>query len=1034
MATLIKKIHDSLQIHELKKTIEEGNINYVFFPDKIDLNKISSKDDKKDYIVKAIQRGYKITNDSPDYIKKNKRYLKLYIEKLRYKIENKNYSDLYDVPKEVIRNLNTNRDYIIKAIENGYDIFKDQKQYIIMSNANYIKYYIKITKNVEALNRSSVSEEMIKKIAEDNPNLITQYIDYALKNNQDAWFVVKADLKYIIYYINNAKEISNDFLYSVSYEKWEKIKEINPEIISIAIRKCNDLNTLTSDFIKNEYQDAYINKILQNIINNKYNSLWELDDYTINEIIKDPKKIDVIMDAGYYEIFYYTENNVENTKKYLEDILESDKELLNYINEITHKKFKSYSEFIYLNEHLRSLIYDIEQTRAFSHMDEDLREEVFTVEDKLKELLKVTRISGMNLDYAGLLNIYDSLIPKYKSKIYEELVLKEKNVFCIDIATKKSVFDAIKIFGLFEEDKVNVNIRLNKLKEIINKLPTKISKEEYEKIIDENQSQKEFIEKVFKQVTGKKYIKKEGTQLPPALEIYEKYFIEELTDKKYSFLKKLLPDGTLGSELNKYLKATYEEQECEQYELNNLTKEAQEKIRKIIQNTDIEGAITKHSIHRIFSGCMHEYNKEFYDFFTKNIELILNDEINQSSIKEIQQSFETIKNESPTTEPTYAKAIEFISKIKYGQNIDSMFADALNKAGVTSMEAANYYYDLHNKAAKITSTSLPNYNKIYKEIVNGKEMTFRARRLEKKDPLLVLVGEKDYTNCCQTYLSAGSECNKYSAVSKYSGVFVTEALLNGKWSMLTQSWDWVNNEVYCHDNIEGTKLLKNHKEYDEAVFKMYEEHAKSIIEKSEKDIKEYIEENEITNPETIEQLNNQIIKVVTVGDTYNDINVEIRYQNEIKKPKGPIGYNDYRDSKKQLIISGHEAKVDKKYLPNQLSIYKENNIIKTGSMSELSVSEIKQINKILQEDIKEIYKSQDTKIVFAENWVIIYTTNENGITIENIKATNNNLKELSATLRKLKKIYPNITINTQSDLKKYTETIENIKENDEKTR
>ena len=91
MATLIEKMRDNLEIRELKKTIEGGNINYIFFPARIDLTRITNKDNKKDYIVKAIQRGYKITNDSPDYIKKNKRYLNIYIEKLRDKIENKNY-------------------------------------------------------------------------------------------------------------------------------------------------------------------------------------------------------------------------------------------------------------------------------------------------------------------------------------------------------------------------------------------------------------------------------------------------------------------------------------------------------------------------------------------------------------------------------------------------------------------------------------------------------------------------------------------------------------------------------------------------------------------------------------------------------------------------------------------------------------------------------------------------------------------------------------------------------------------------------
>ena len=74
MANIIGIIVKKLEIYELKKNIEEGNIEYLFFPEEIDLNKISNKNDQKDYIIKAIKNGYKITNHTPDYIKKNKRH------------------------------------------------------------------------------------------------------------------------------------------------------------------------------------------------------------------------------------------------------------------------------------------------------------------------------------------------------------------------------------------------------------------------------------------------------------------------------------------------------------------------------------------------------------------------------------------------------------------------------------------------------------------------------------------------------------------------------------------------------------------------------------------------------------------------------------------------------------------------------------------------------------------------------------------------------------------------------------------------
>ena len=105
---------------------------------------------------------------------------------------------------------------------------------------------------------------------------MTQYIDYALKNNQDAWFVVKTDLKYIIYYISNVKEISSDFMYSMPEKKWEELEKTNPEIIDIAIKKCNDLNESKSDIIKNKHKQEYTNQILKNILDNKFDTLWIL--------------------------------------------------------------------------------------------------------------------------------------------------------------------------------------------------------------------------------------------------------------------------------------------------------------------------------------------------------------------------------------------------------------------------------------------------------------------------------------------------------------------------------------------------------------------------------------------------------------------------------------------------------------------------------------------------------------------------------------------------------------------------------------
>ena len=876
MANIIEKLVNNLKIKSLKNMIDEGNIEYVSFPKEINLKKITSKNDKKDYIIKAIKRGYKIRNSSPDYIKKNERYLNYFIEKLKNEIMNKNYNNLYDVYDKIIQNLNS--DYILKAIDNGYDLLKESNEYII-SNSQYIKYYIEKTSNVKILNR--ISEETLKKLCDEDDNLMYKYIDYSIKHNINTGYIGDLDIDYIVYYINNVQTINGDELYMISEEKWKELEEKYPDIISLSIKKSININENIPKFIKEKYETEIQNTVLKNIENREYGSLWELEDELLQNFAKNPEIVDKILNSGYKEIIYYTQNNEENQKRYLEKLLEKKDYLIDYINEITHKNFKTYNEFLFLNKYLTELLYEIEKQESFLRMydSSELADEIYTAEEKLEELLKVTRISGVNIDYDTLIKIDFELIKKYKSKIYEELVLKEDNIFNIDKNSKVSALEAIGIFGLFEEDKIGVNIRINKLKEIINKIPNRITKDEYERILNDYSDKESLIKKSYNKVTGKKYVKKDDILIPSSLKFYENYFIEELNEKKYSFLKKLLPEGTIGSELNKFLKGAYEEQETIYYQLNDLTEQEQNEIRSIIQNSDIEGALTKHSLHKILSGCNQSYSKDFYDYFVKNIDLILNDETNQRNIKEIQDSFEEIKRESTTEQPTYAKTIEYICRPNYDKNITEDFINELKKAGVKSESASNYYYKLHKEASKITKTALPNYKKEYEETINNNTFKFRARRLEKKDPLLVLVGEKDYTNCCQTYNEEGQECNKYSALSQYGGIFITEVLINGKWTLLTQSWDWVNNDVYCHDNIEGTKTLKNHNEFKNMVLKMYEDHAKNIIEISKQTIKDYISKN--SDEKTIEQLNNQMIKIVTVGTNYNDINIEKHYKRKV---------------------------------------------------------------------------------------------------------------------------------------------------------
>ena len=1036
MANLYEILKSGFTRHDLISDIREGSVQDLHFPN--EKPKLFTGR-KVDYIIMAIKKGYKIKEGDPDYITKDPKYIDLFVKKTRYRIKEENFYDLYNIPAEILEKIGIN--YIKKAIDNGFDLTKESEFYnmsplhFLLKNTAIIEHIIERNpQKIIILNKAH--ETVLQEICK-NSKLMCRYIDMIIEQGKNAMFVGKLNVNYILYYINRATTIGENLVY-VTSEKWQQIYSINPGIMETALAKGMYYDELSEDVI-DIFESQLIKQGFYDIMNKKYRYLGLLPDTLLKKIASNPEYLRSIIKDGQIEIIWYAEYKAEYLRLIIEEYL--DESELKEINETTGKNYKDYNELLSVNENFNMLFFEYIKDKISSLEDnqgdawfdyEEAKENFQNTKNKFLKFLKITRINGVNISYETLMKMPDELLSKYKTKVVNNLM--QNKFLSTNQETIDATFSIIGMFGLFDDDRIASNTRFNKINSVLRKMPDKISEDEYKELLDHFSAQKSLIEECFEKTEAKKYTKKQGQPIPACLEIYSTYFTDELTEGQYKFLKKLLPKGTICRELTDYLRNTYEEVQCTNYRLkNNASQAKHDEIRDMMQQIDVEGMLTVESLHMIFSGCKQTYSEEFYQFIIDNIDKILIDKKNQRNIWSIQRNFDTIKKENVGQKVSYAKAIEYVNKPNYGDIKDTRFIQELKKAGVTSASAAQYYLNLHEISSQIKATSLPLYEKEYIEKINGETIKFRARRLDKRDPLLVLVGEKEYTNCCQSYAQPGQKCNEHSAKSEDGGVFVTEVFLNGKWILLTQSWDWVNNNVYCHDNIEATKTAKK---YKDTIAKMYSDHAKHVIEISKKTIEQYIESNNL-DTEHLRQAKRQIITLVTVGTSFNDIGVHKYFKRKVRSTIGPIGYKGYRDSHFQLIIEGTEQFVESKIQTGTLHLFKEKAIVKKHKISEVwNTLEKNKILEILLKNGQNIddYYSEKTSVIYTDNWVIIYKVEKENFMIDNIVFLGESEQykcEALDALRELAKILPLETTSNQvqsSDIYKLVSSEQNSTE------
>ena len=606
---------------------------------------------------------------------------------------------------------------------------------------------------------------------------------------------------------------------------------------------------------------------------------------------------------------------------------------------------------------------------------------------------------------------------------------KIKSVFFFDnnltdnIDMIEAFSEMIEIFGIFENDS-NKDKRIEVFKQFIENKPYRLTDSKLDILRETSGNQ---LLEYFSEVSTPYYI-----LTPPSRPIPDEFSLYlgiRLSEEKVQKIKKL--SGNYGKRINDFIKENYTKKPKIEYELKEVFYD-DEYINLLLFNNDIIGHVNCSSLHRMFDGCKKEFNEEFYNFFMDNLIFILNDEKIQSNLKNIQNKFDKIKkhylNTSGIQDITLKQAMDYLENETFDYRDGNYeLSQDVKKAGVNSQEAFNYYQEVFERNDVRKLSSLVKRSNIYE--IDG--YTIKAELLRSDDSFSMLVGETNYTNCCQVFGGVGHNCMAHAVNSDDGGIFVTRLLKDGEWILLTQSWDWQNNNVYCHDNIEGTSYLKNDKNLRKAIAKVFELDGKYIIEKSKKEVESYIKTRRkiiekslsATKKQELEELRQleqrEIIRVVTTGSGNDDLglsnyfkqklnvntliiesNLGISYLDKKKYQLShfqPVNYNSsqvyfnnkesaYTDSNKvQYIIAGSIENLCLGKLEPLVPIYRDDRriVLEPGeNIRNYTTKKIKNMEKLSYPDNmmthqnSSQYDFEDSHIYLGEDWYLIYEEND----------------------------------------------------------
>lgn len=493
--------------------------------------------------------------------------------------------------------------------------------------------------------------------------------------------------------------------------------------------------------------------------------------------------------------------------------------------------------------------------------------------------------------------------------------------------------EMIEVFGLFHKDK-KTNERIEIFQNLLKETKYQFIELEYLGFLQyfewsdfdqycEIGDLRNYFHKQYERI----YQLNDGIDIPEKFEMYLSP-TKFLTLEERKKIKKIT--GSYGKKLNDFINENYKVTSVPIYTLNELGK-SNSSLKQCLFELNNFRWLSKESLHDIFDGCKKEYNEDFYNFLMENLPFILKNSKVQTNMKDIQKNFEQIKKHylrnAGSETITLKQALDYIENICFSYHEGNYeFACLAANAGVNNQTTFDYYQEVYETNQERKLSSLVKRSNIFE--IDG--FTIQAELLRKDDPYALLVGEKNYTNCCQRYQGVGHNCMAHATNSEDGGIFVTRLFKDGEWILLTQSWDWQNNNLYCHDNIEGTEYLKkSSNDLKKAVIKALQLDAEDIIKKS----KEAVEKYNSSNEDKLEE--RQMIKVVTVGAGYDDLGLKYNLHRNIK-----INGESFEQDKRYSLNLFQPVNYDssRPYFDSNLSAYsdaKEEQFILVGDIKEL---------------------------------------------------------------------------------------------------
>ena len=519
-----------------------------------------------------------------------------------------------------------------------------------------------------------------------------------------------------------------------------------------------------------------------------------------------------------------------------------------------------------------------------------------------------------------------------------------------------------------------------------------------------------------------KYILKRNISIPAELSYVAK---DEMTKEEFDHL---------CSENSVFLAFVnpVEEESIEQGALrDDLTKEEKE-IFLSYKGVNNSFLIQKQKLSNIvYSINNFNFDENFFEFLKDNMTFLLEDNNYSYSIGKIEENFNNAKQyykERGNADPTIMDIAKFLEQVSYTYDFGyKEFAEEVKNAGVEQNETYKKYEEIYKRMEERKKTTLPRHNKVYTYVdKNGQEYRVCSKILKLDDPLNLLAGERNFTNCCQIYKHAGESCMKHAALENNGGIFATYLMgKDGHLEMLTQSWIWSNESKLCLDNVEGTSLVttatgKRSDFYNDIIAFTLKKSAEDIIKDSEKSVENYIriekekleyedltEEEKVARIKELEEIKKrQVVKIVTMGAGFNDFDEGKYFEADLvnRGSGAPKNYYGYTDANTQYVISRSEKEIlpeDDMY--EEVPIYRDER--KVGEVNSIKITD-SMLKKIVDLEYESLHKNhfrkqryfddrldadefskifackkEDFKLAFGEDWALMYSENDATIKI-----------------------------------------------------